>query len=105
MAMTEGTWLSILEYSNYKRVSISTIRRHIKANLVKWKEQDGKYFIWTPAASQEIANKKEGEFLALKLELKRLEMENRMLAEELAEARMLIHLYEANPHAAEELNS
>ncbi len=105
MAMTEGTWLSILEYSNYKRVSISTIRRHIKANLVKWKEQEGKYLIWTPAASQEIANKKEGEFLALKLELKRLEMENRMLVEELAEAKMLIRLYEANPLAAEELNS
>jgi hypothetical protein len=94
MANTEGTWLSILDYSHFKKVSISTIRRHIKANLVKWKEHEGKYLIWTQADVQAMALRKEGDVLTLRLELQRLQQENRHLKEELNEARMLIGLYE-----------
>lgn len=100
MANTEGTWLSILDYSHYKKVSISTIRRHIKANLVKWKEVEGKYLIWTAAATSDIDLKKESELVSLKFELQRLKLENRRLAEELAEAKMLIRLYEGDPTSA-----
>lgn len=94
MANTEGTWLSILDYSHFKKVSISTIRRHIKANLVKWKEHEGKYLIWTPVDVGTVALRKEGDVLTLRLELQRLQQENRHLMEELNEARMLIGLYE-----------
>ena len=94
MANTEGTWLSILDYSHFKKVSISTIRRHIKANLVKWKEHEGKYLVWTQADVQTVALRKDGDVLALRLELPRLQQENRHLMEELNEARMLIGLYE-----------
>ena len=41
----EGKWLSIIEYANYKKKSISTVRRYIKANRVKYKEDQGKYYI------------------------------------------------------------
>ncbi len=104
MANTEGTWLSILDYSHFKKVSVSTIRRHIKANLVKWREQEGKYFIWTPASGGEIAQRQEADLLAIKLENQRLSMENRRIKEELAEARMLIHLYEGGAMLPGEMN-
>ncbi len=94
MANNDGTWLSILDYSHFKKVSISTIRRHIKANLVKWREEDGKYLVWTAAAPQDIENRRESEVLALKLEIGRLVRENRSLRQEVEEARMLIRLYE-----------
>lgn len=94
MANTEGTWLSILDYSHFKKVSVSTIRRHIKANLVRWKEQEGKYFIWTAVDAQRISDRQEAELLTVKLENQRLMMENRRMREELDEARMLIRLYE-----------
>ena len=105
MANTEGNWLSILDYSHYKKVSISTIRRHIKVNLVKWKEVEGKYLIWTPAATSDIDLKRESELMSLKFELQRLKLENRRLAEELAEAKMLIGLYEGNPSAAGDVHA
>ena len=94
MANKEGTWLSILEYSHFKKVSVSTIRRHIKANLVRWREEDGKHFVWTAADSGEIESRKDGELLALKLEMQRLKNENRLLRGELDEVKMLIRLYE-----------
>ena len=105
MANTEGTWLSILDYSHYKKVSISTIRRHIKANLVKWKEVEGKYHIWTPAAASDIDLRKESELVSLKFELQRLKAENRKLAEELAEAKMLIRLYEGDVSSSGEIHA
>lgn len=96
MANKEGTWLSILEYSHFKKVSVSTIRRHIKANLVKWREQEGKYFVWTAADSTDIESRKDAEVLSLKLELQRLKNENRQLRGELDEVKMLIRIYEDN---------
>ncbi|MBY0516084.1 MAG: hypothetical protein K2P81_04200 [Bacteriovoracaceae bacterium] len=104
MANMDGTWLSIIEYSQIKKVSISTIRRHIKANLLKWKEEDGKYLIWTSSTPNEISQKQEAESLRLKLELERLRQSNRILQEELSEAQMLIKLYETNPQLAQEMN-
>ena len=104
MANTEGTWLSILDYSHFKKVSVSTIRRHIKANLVKWREQEGKYLIWTPTGANEIAERQEADSLKLKLENQRLLMEARRLQEELAEARMLINLYEGGAMMPGEMN-
>lgn len=102
MANKEGTWLSILEYSHFKKVSISTIRRHIKANLVKWREEDGKYYVWTAASNEDIESRREGEVLGLKLEVQRLKSENRTLRGELDEIKMLIRLYESgNNHPPE----
>ncbi len=95
MAIKEGSWLPILEYSQFKKVSISTVRRHIKANLVRWKDEGGKYFVWTPVDPRELEDRKDGQLLAAKLELQRLDRENRNLRQELEEARMLINLYES----------
>ncbi len=89
----EGKWLSILEYAGYKNKSISTVRRYVKADRVKYKEESGKYYIWVknyiPKRSQEELLHVESKF-----ELERLKKENQELKEELAEARMLLSLYE-----------
>lgn len=86
----EGIWLSILDYANVKKVSISTIRRSIKSGHIKYKEENGKYFIWT----KEIAVQKEE--LAVKLELEFLKKRNRELEEEINDLKMLLSVYEHN---------
>lgn len=103
MANTEGTWLTINDYSQFKNISISTIRRHIKANLVKWKNSEGKYHIWTASKPEDIEIRKEGEVLTLRLEIQRLEMENRRLKEELSEMRMLVSIYENQSQETNEM--
>ncbi len=89
----EGKWLSVLEFASYKGKSISTVRRYIKANRVKHKDVQGKYYIWVKNYKSDI-NDEERELFELKLENQRLKKENRVLMEELAEVKMLINLYE-----------
>jgi hypothetical protein len=84
----EGIWLSILEYASHKNTSISTIRRSIKAGHLKYKEENGKYFIWT----KELSIKSED--LALKMELELLKKQNRDLVEEVNDLKMLLSVYE-----------
>ena len=90
----EGKWLSVLEFAAYKKKSISTVRRYIKANRVKHKEENGKYFIWTKNYIP-VHSTQEKDQLTLKFELERLKKENQELKEELAESKMLIELYES----------
>jgi len=93
MHTTDGVWLSITDYSLYKKVSISTIRRHIKTNILKHREEDGKYFIYV-ASSDRVKLKEEEETLRIKLELELLRTQLRQLREENNELRMLVDLYE-----------
>lgn len=86
----DGIWLSILDYANVKKTSISTIRRSIKSGHVKYKEENGKYFIWT----KEIALQKEE--LSLKMESEFLKKRNRELEEEINDLKMLLQVYESN---------
>ena len=86
----DGIWLSILDYANVKKTSISTIRRSIKSGHVKFKEENGKYFIWTSGiakAKVEVSHKLESEFLKRR---------NRELEEEINDLKMLMQVYETN---------
>ncbi len=97
MSSTDGVWLSINDYSRYKSVSISTIRRHIKNNILKHREENGKYFIYVPS-SERVKMREGEEVLRLKLELELLRGRERTLQEENHELRMLVDLYEGkNP--------
>ena len=89
----DGKWLSVLEFASYKKKSISTVRRYIKANRVKYKEDKGKYYIWVKnyVNTQSIPEK---ESLDLKFEVERLKKEIIYLKSEITEAKMLIELYE-----------
>lgn len=42
---TTNSWLPLTEYSNKHRVSISTLRRRIKAEDIRFRFEDGKYLI------------------------------------------------------------
>lgn len=95
MTTTEGVWLSISDYSRYKNVSISTIRRHIKSNILKYKEENGKYFIYVPSAER-VKVKEEEELLRAKLEIELLKTQMRQLQEENSELKMLVELYEGS---------
>lgn len=98
MHTTDGVWLSITDYSLYKKVSISTIRRHIKNNILKHKEEDGKYYIYV-ASSDRVKLKEEEEILRVKLENELLKTQLRQLREENNELRMLVDLYENKTEA------
>lgn len=93
MNTNEGVWLSINDYSRFKNVSISTIRRHIKNNILKYKEENGKYFIYFHS-SQKIQLREEEEMLKLKLELELLRRQLIDATNENNELRMLVNIYE-----------
>lgn len=91
--MIEGVWLSITEYSRYKNVSVSTIRRHIKQNILRHREEQGKYLIYVPSA-EKLQLKTESDELRLKFELELLRSQLREIQEENNELKMLVDLYE-----------
>ena len=93
MTTTEGVWLSISDYSRYKNVSISTIRRHIKSKILKHREDNGKYFIYVPSVER-VKVKEEEEILRARLEIELLRTQIRQLKEENSELKMLVELYE-----------
>lgn len=85
----DGVWLPILEYANVKNVSISTVRRGIKSGRFKYREESGKYLIWTRLDQ----SKKNSEYL---LENELLKKENKQLKEEMEDLKMLLSIYEKN---------
>ncbi|AGH96796.1 hypothetical protein [Pseudobdellovibrio exovorus] len=50
--MTTAGWLPLAEYSIKHQVSISTLRRRIKADDIKFRFQDGKYFLYDQTMRQ-----------------------------------------------------
>lgn len=74
-----------MDYAMRAGVSLSTLRRHIKANKIQYKIENGKYLIWAGAVAEEYGK--------LKTELQRAQ-------EEIAELKTLIALYEEKlPHS------
>ena len=103
MNATEGVWLSINDYSRYKNVSISTIRRHIKNNILKHKEENGKYFIYVHS-SEKIRLREEEEILRVRLETELLRAKIKSLQEENNELKMLVELYEGQVNKAQKIS-
>lgn len=93
----DGIWLSILDYANVKKTSISTIRRSIKAGHVKYKEENGKYFIWTREIKSDLSVEKAA--LGAQLEIEFLKKQNRELQQEIEDLKMLLSVYENNQNS------
>lgn len=95
----DGKWLPLQDYCAYRGKSISTIRRYIKSNSVKYKLEDGKYYIW---ASLNLISKHESssekELLELKLENSALKKQLGHLQEKIDELNMLVQIYEQGDH-------
>ena len=87
---SQGEWLTITEYSFLKNKSVSTVRRYIKAQRVKTKLIDGKYYIWTNK------NIKLNENISSNEVIKKLQSNIQKLTEENNELKMLVELYENN---------
>ncbi len=93
----EGLWLSISEYSQLRNISVSTIRRYIKSERVRFKKENGKFLIFMSKENYnkyENKNSTEGEFLKAKLEIQELQFKLKNLQLENDELKMLVDLYE-----------
>jgi predicted site-specific integrase-resolvase len=100
----DGHWLSISEYSNYRGVSVSSIRRYIKDGRVKSKFEEGKYKIYVSDENYTLrVNLKEKEELSMRLELHELKDRIRLLKEENNDLRMLVDIYESRNSNTNEL--
>lgn len=77
-----GQWLSLMEYATRNDVSLSTLRRHIKASKVRYKSEHGRYLIWDDGDASPGAQMEE-----LKHQLQKAR-------EEIAELKTLVAFYE-----------
>lgn len=95
-AESSGIWIPLMEYAIKKGISLSTLRRHIKANKVKFKVESGRYLLWDLA--QELATPNhpaQHEYSkTLEYEVARLQREVSTYKEEIADLKTLIALYE-----------
>ena len=95
-----GTWIPLMDYAMKNGVSLSTLRRYIKAGKVQYKSENGKYLILSsqPASADWLSandfdsiafdgNPIEGRVSNLEVELKKAQ-------EEIAELKMLVAIYE-----------
>lgn len=55
LGMTMNNWLPLNEYANKYKVSISTLRRRIKAKEVKYLFREGKYFIMDNGSASHLS--------------------------------------------------
>lgn len=94
--MVSDKWLSIIEYASYKKKSISTVRRYIKANRVNFKEEEGKYYILVKNYYDNVFTPSEQkELVKLRFENDRLKDEIKSLKEQMLEMNMLVEAYES----------
>jgi hypothetical protein len=91
----QGRWCTITEYSRLRGLSISTIRRYIKADRVKHKLENGKYLIMIGDQRLKQAELKEEEqVLKIKFENEELRKKLQMVQQELEDTKMLLTIYE-----------
>jgi hypothetical protein len=81
-----GAWLPLIDYSIRRGVSLSTLRRYIKARKIEFRIENGKYLLFDDTAD---ANGDD--------QVTRLEQDLKTAREEIAELKTLIALYEETP--------
>src|SRR4051794_8168490 len=86
-----GAWLPLMEYSIRKGISLSTLRRYIKAKKIEFRIESGRYLLFDDTAD---ASESQSGDAAL---VSRLEQDLKHAREEIAELKTLIALYEESP--------
>lgn len=95
MEEQKGIWLTILDYAKYRDTSISTVRRHIKANRVKHRLVEGRFEIFVSEEKlAAVETSKLDEVTKLKSELELMEKKIRILTEANNDLKMLVQIYE-----------
>jgi hypothetical protein len=87
-----GNWLPLMDYAIKRGISLSTLRRHIKANKVTYKVENGRYLLWDDGQSSSFDELDETS--TLQIALHKVEKDLQRAQEEIAELKMLIALYE-----------
>jgi predicted translin family RNA/ssDNA-binding protein len=72
-------WVSMLEYASRFQISLSTLRRRIKANQIRFLLRDGRYLIEAPLQPKQTD----------------MEQELRKAREEIADLKSLLATYES----------
>ncbi len=91
-----GDWITLVEYASRKGVSLSTLRRHIKANKLEFKFENGRYLLLdqenlNPNFTESVDDSEHDE---LKMKVSELERKLMLAREEVVELKMLLALYE-----------
>ena len=89
-----GTWIPLMDYAMKNGVSLSTLRRYIKAGKSPYKSEHGKYFIFSTTEAPRTA---EAEWMRASSDTQpRESLEPRVakLEKEISELKMLVAIYE-----------
>src|SRR5580698_8477319 len=91
-----GAWLPLMEYSVQKGISLSTLRRYIKARKVEFRVENGRYLLFDETADGASAQSTGASSVDTAF-VSRLEQDLKKAREEIAELKTLIALYEETP--------
>ncbi len=58
-SLDDGRWVSILDYAATNGVSLSTLRRYIKAKKIPFRMEKGRYLLWVGPAGHDAFAAKE----------------------------------------------
>lgn len=86
----KGCWVPLMEYALKHGISLSTLRRYIKADKVDFKLENGRYFLWDDTPEQGSGSASTG----LEIQLKESREKLNRAQEEIAELKTLIAFYE-----------
>ncbi len=93
-----GFWIPLMDYAMKNGVSLSTLRRYIKAGKIPYKSEHGKYFIFSTTKAPHSA---EAEWMRpssdtppLEPRVSKLENDLKRAQEEISELKMLVAIYE-----------
>ena len=99
-----GTWRPLVEYSLATGISLSTLRRYIKAGKVEFRVDHGRYLLFdggaakpaaaAPAPAARTAPTSARPAMRTPTDYQRLELELQRAREEIAELKTLIAFYE-----------
>ena len=94
-------WIPLLDYALKKGISLSTLRRHIKAHKIQFRLENGRYLILCHPSSIDAApaefednTRSDSNSDSLIDRVKRLETQMRQTQEEMTELKMLVAFYE-----------
>ena len=88
-------WIPLMDYAIKRGVSLSTLRRHIKANKIQYKVVNGRYLLLDDEVFQPTyPGKVRDESSILQAKLQKVERDLQKAQEEIAELKTLIALYE-----------
>jgi len=95
----DESWVSLMDYAAKNDVSLSTLRRYIKAGKVRFKIEGGRYLLWDEsgpdaATARFACDRSLLQDRSVDVRLNRLETELKNAREEIAELKMLVAIYE-----------